>query len=205
MVAQRARPPKRSKKRNTPAISAAQRRALFRLSYLRHHNATQAALDAGYSPRTAASQGSRMLRHVEIKAALQAQLADYDVTAQRVTRELAYLGFANVQDFVHADGRVKAIHELTREQAAAVRKLKVTRRTETDDDEATVTDSTELELADKRPALELLGRTLHLFDEDSDANRPSTFVLVINAPRSREERERQRLEAIRREHSPEAD
>lgn len=43
--------------------------------YLIDSNATQAALRAGYSPRTAYSHGQRMLKNVEVKNYLDAQLA----------------------------------------------------------------------------------------------------------------------------------
>ena len=38
-------------------------------------NATEAALKAGYSPKTAYSQGQRMLKNVEVKAAIAARQA----------------------------------------------------------------------------------------------------------------------------------
>lgn len=40
-----------------------------------HPNITQAAIRAGYSERTAYAQGSRLLKHVEVKAAVDAKLA----------------------------------------------------------------------------------------------------------------------------------
>lgn len=43
--------------------------------YLIDSNATQAALRAGYSPKTAYSHGQRMLKNVEVKNYLDAQLA----------------------------------------------------------------------------------------------------------------------------------
>ncbi len=46
------------------------RQKRFVTEYVIDHNATQAALRAGYSPRTAYSQGQRLLKHVEVKKAL---------------------------------------------------------------------------------------------------------------------------------------
>ena len=47
------------------------RQELFCEEYLKDMNATQAAIRAGYSEKTAYSQGQRLLKHVEIKNKLQ--------------------------------------------------------------------------------------------------------------------------------------
>lgn len=52
------------------ALSAKQR--LFVSEYLIDLNATQAAIRAGYSEKTAYSQGQRLLKHVEVQAAIEA-------------------------------------------------------------------------------------------------------------------------------------
>jgi phage terminase small subunit len=44
---------------------------LFAAEYLKDRNATRAALSAGYSKRTAYSQGQRLLKHVEVSEYLQ--------------------------------------------------------------------------------------------------------------------------------------
>lgn len=52
------------------ALTAKQQR--FVLEFLSDLNATQAAIRAGYSSRTANEQGPRLLAHPEIKAAIDA-------------------------------------------------------------------------------------------------------------------------------------
>lgn len=49
-------------------------------------NATEAALKAGYSPKTAYSQGQRLLKNVEVKAAIAARQAPAS-SARIATRE----------------------------------------------------------------------------------------------------------------------
>lgn len=44
------------------------KQACFAKEWPRDHNATQAAIRAGYSKHTAYSQGQRLLNHVEVKA-----------------------------------------------------------------------------------------------------------------------------------------
>jgi phage terminase small subunit len=64
----------------------------FISEYLIDLNATQAAIRAGYSPKTAYSQGERLLRNVEIKTAIDARLLELDranvATAQEVEEYL---------------------------------------------------------------------------------------------------------------------
>lgn len=73
----------------------APRRELFIAAYLRDPNATQAAIAAGYSKKTAYSSGQRLLKHVEVKAALErarnAASAQAGVDAAWVLREQAAL------------------------------------------------------------------------------------------------------------------
>jgi phage terminase small subunit len=47
----------------------------FVLEYLKDNNATQAAIRSGYSNKTAYSQGQRLLKNVEIKAAIDLELS----------------------------------------------------------------------------------------------------------------------------------
>jgi phage terminase small subunit len=48
----------------------ADRRELFIAAYLKDPNATQAAIAAGYSAKTAKQQGSRLLTYADVKAAV---------------------------------------------------------------------------------------------------------------------------------------
>lgn len=65
-------------------------------------NATQAATRAGYSPRTANEQGSRLLANVSVKALIDKKLAKLEekagLTAERVMREVAIIATSNVMD-----------------------------------------------------------------------------------------------------------
>lgn len=72
--------------------------------YLIDLNATQAAIRAGYSAKTAEQQGPRLLGNVEIAAALQAALAARSertkITADDVLRELWAIGTADPNELI---------------------------------------------------------------------------------------------------------
>lgn len=51
------------------------RQRLFALEYIKDRNGKQAAIRAGYSPHTAESQASRLLRHAKVAALVEAKAA----------------------------------------------------------------------------------------------------------------------------------
>ena len=77
------------------------RRQRFVTEYLVDLNATQAAIRAGYSPRTAPQQGSRLLKNVDVQAAIAAkqtqQLAAVDVRVEDVLRDLQAIAHTELQ------------------------------------------------------------------------------------------------------------
>jgi phage terminase small subunit len=67
-------------------------------------NATQAAIRAGYSPKTAQEQSSRLLSNVMVRAAVaeakRARSKRTQIEADDVVRELAAIGFSRLTDVV---------------------------------------------------------------------------------------------------------
>jgi hypothetical protein len=58
--------------------------SVFVAAYLRNHNATQAAIKAGYSDKTAKQIGSRLLKHPEIQAIISAPIAVREADNQAI-------------------------------------------------------------------------------------------------------------------------
>lgn len=76
---------------------------LFCDEYLIDLNATQAAIRAGYSERTAAAQAARLLTNVKVQEYVQQRQRDRvertEITQDRVLRELAIIAFSNAADY----------------------------------------------------------------------------------------------------------
>lgn len=125
-------------------------------------NATQAAIRAGYSPKTANEQAARLLVNVSIQAELARLRAEQSrrtgVTADRVIRELAKIAFADLGDIVTQDGGLRADIAPNDRAAVASIKCKVT---------CGDVDTTEREVKtyDKLRALELLGKHLGMYQD----------------------------------------
>lgn len=128
--------------------------------YMIDLNATQAAVRAGYSPKTANEQGSQLLAKLSIQnriAQLQAeQSRRTGVSADRVVRELAKIAFVNAADLI--DPKTASLKsDVSHDDLAAVQSVKVKTFGEDGLEQ-------EVKLADKLRALDLLGKHLGMFN-----------------------------------------
>jgi phage terminase small subunit len=125
--------------------------------YLIDLNATQAAIRAGYSVKSAADMGSENLRKPQIRArigkAMAVQSKRTGVTTDRVVRELAKVAFANSHDVIDYDD--------ARDDTAAVASVRV--KTIPTKDGPGI--EREVKMHDKLKALELLGRRCGMFTD----------------------------------------
>lgn len=107
-----------------------------KLKFVEHYiltgNATESALEAGYSKKTSYSIGPRLLKDVEIQDRIQQSFnkasEELDVTTKRTLNELAIIGFSDIKEIANFDGKkvtVKSFKDLTREQTAAIQSIEV--------------------------------------------------------------------------------
>lgn len=103
----------------------------FVTEYTKDWNATQAAIRAGYSPKTAKQQGSALLTRLDVKKQLQAARARRmkaaakglevaDITADRIYLETARLAFSDVRRLYNEHGHLLPVHEWPDDVAASV-------------------------------------------------------------------------------------
>ena len=167
-----------------PGLTAKQQR--FIEEYLVDLNATQAAIRAGYSEKTAGVIGCENLAKPNIAAAIadarQAQSKRTEITADRVLNELALLGFANMADYIRigADGDPFIdLSDLTREQAAAISETMVEDYYEGRGEDARQVRKVRLKFHDKRGALVDIGKHLGMFVDRSEIEVKQKGPLVI--------------------------
>lgn len=155
------------------------RQAMFVREYLVDLNGSQAAIRAGYSPRTANRQASRLLSNADIAEAIaeaKKERADrVEITAQMVLRELGKIAFANMQDFMrvgeNGDPFVD-LSNLTRDQAAALGEFTVEDFTDGRGEDARDVRRVKIKLNDKRAALVDIGRHLGMFTDKHEHSGP---------------------------------
>ncbi len=102
--------------------------------YLIDPNATQAAIRAGYSKKTAYSAGQRLLKNVEVAAVLNKAQKERSertgITADSILRNLGDMNSVKLNDIVewNSNGivKVKSSDELTPQQAACIQEIRLT-------------------------------------------------------------------------------
>jgi len=93
-----------------------QKQKIFCEEYLKDYNATQAAIRAGYSERSAASIGHEYRQKPKIQRYInqlkKARNLRTQITADRVLQELAKIGFAKAEKGVRTGHKLKALSML---------------------------------------------------------------------------------------------
>lgn len=166
-------------------MSLSPKQARFVEEYLIDLNATQAAIRAGYSEKTAGSIGSENLQKPEIELAIakaRAKLSEKTgITAERVLAELALLGFSNMQDYMRSSPGGDPYLDfsgLTREQAAALAEVTVEDFKDGRGEDARDVRRVKFKLTDKRAALVDIGKHLGMFKERVEHSGPGGAPLV---------------------------
>jgi phage terminase small subunit len=149
--------------------------------YMIDLNATQAAIRAGYSVKSASDLGAQLLRKPRVAAAVARARAEQakrtGIEADRVLRELAKLAFVNAADVIDdADGTIKAT--ASRDDTAAVCSVKV-KTIPTDDGEIV---EREVRLNDKNKALDALCKHLGLYDATKKQDGAESRGGIVEIP-----------------------
>lgn len=149
--------------------------------YLIDLNATQAAIRAGYSKKTAGSIGQENLTKPEIVEFIQdlqrKRSERTGISADRVLAEVANIAFSNMRDFAEfgADGiRFKDSENVTDEQMKLVSELSQ----EVKEFKGVKTTSVKFKLYPKDAALYNLMRHLGLFEKDNKQQNNVITVIV---------------------------
>lgn len=167
-------------------LNAKQQR--FIAEYLIDLNATEAAIRAGYSKKTAYSIGQENLTKPEIASAVATakaeQLNSAGLTASRVLEELRRLAFQDPRNLWDAQGNLKPLHELTDAQAAAVAGVEVIiKNAEAGDGK---TDRVhKIKMWDKPKALEMLAKHFSLLTDVLHVSGDADVIAKLQAARKR--------------------
>jgi len=161
-------------------LSHRQRR--FIAEYQIDGNATQAAIRAGYSSRTARQIAAENLSKPSIAAAIQEHraklLAKVELDAERVMREIARIAYFDPRRLFHPDGEPIPINELDDDVVAAIAGLDIETRTEGRGETKTYYTVKKYKLANKVAALEQAARILGLFDADNKQRKGEAIELL---------------------------
>lgn len=168
------------------AVALTPKQERFVAEYLVDLNATQAAVRAGYSEKTAYSQGQRLLKKVELQATIRAEMEKrsrrVEITQDRVLQEYARLAFFDPRKLFEKNGKPKEISQLDDDTAAALVGLDVAEEyTGAGEDRAFVGYTKKYRLANKLGALDSLGKHLGMFTpKESGGTGAENGVIVLS-------------------------
>lgn len=155
------------------SLTAKQQR--FVDEYLVDLNATQAAIRAGYSEKTAEVIGYENLRKPQIAIAIEQRMKDRErrteITQDRVLRELAKIGFADIRRAIEWGPEVMIVDEETGETGIANGVALIPSDKIDDDTSAAISEISQtaqgikVKFHDKRAALVDIGKHLGMFKE----------------------------------------
>jgi phage terminase small subunit len=176
--------PTKKPKAGTSTEAANERKALFIEAYIANGgNATQAATAAGYSPKTAYSQGNRLLKDVEIQQSLskrQQKLAkQFELDTEKVLAQLAQIVYADPRKCFGPDGCLLPVREWPDEVAAMVSSVEVDALFEgTGKDRKQIGVTQKVKFWDKNSAIEKAMKHLGQFEKD---NKQRNAFELMNA------------------------
>lgn len=144
--------------------------------YLIDLNATQAAIRAGYSVKTANEQGSQLLAKLSIQQAVAEKMAERSkrtgINQDRVVLELAKIALVKMTDIVDSEGRIKS--DASSDDLACIESVKY-KESESDTGSSV---EREVKIASKLKALELLGKHLGMWDDKLGVNITQPIVIT---------------------------
>lgn len=155
------------------------KQALFIEEYLRTFNATQAALTAGYSSKTAYSHGARLLKDVEIAEAISQRLTESAMSADEVLRRLAEHARGDMGPYLNEDGTANLEKMKEVGQTHLLKKFTQKRVVRTYDDKTEEEVTTSVELYDAQAALGLLGKHHGLFVDRTEVTGKDGKAIVL--------------------------
>lgn len=162
-----------------------ERQAAFARHLITGMSATEAARKAGYSATYADRQAKQLLENPQVAAYLDTLRAKIEtatiMTAQETLEELSKLGRANLLDYFRltSDGDpVIDLSRITPDQAAALTEIQVEDFLEGRGEDAREVRRVRIKMADKRAALETLGKYHKLFTDKQEHDGEITIRLL---------------------------
>ncbi len=142
-------------------MTLSNKQAAFVEEYLKHFNATKAAIDAGYSPKTATNIGWENVRKREIAEAISKRLQEKTMSADEVLVRLGEQARADISDFFDVHDGLGNMFFLNLDKAKKAGKLHLIKKMK-----YSAAGLPELELYDAQAALVHIGKHHGLFTDN---------------------------------------
>lgn len=154
------------------ASAEIKRKAFVEFYFANGENATQAAISAGFSAKTAGVTGAKMLKDPRVLAEITRRrselCANLEISTERILKERARLAFYDPRKLFDSDGKPIPIHLLDDDTAAALAGLDVHEEyAGTGDDRVFVGYTKKYKLPDKNSSLTALEKIKGMYEQDN--------------------------------------
>jgi phage terminase small subunit len=167
-------------------VSLSLQRQLFVSEYLTCWNATEAARRAGYSERSAYSQGQRLLKNDEVLAAIRVYLDAKQMTADEALTLLADMARGDIGEFMDVSSmsfQLKLLDENgERKNTRVIKKIKQKTTTfiaKKESDEDREVHEIEFELYDAQAAIDKILRVAGKYNDKVDVTSAGKALRII--------------------------
>lgn len=149
--------------------------------YLIDRNATQAAIRAGYSKKTASVQSFDLLRKPNIQHYLAGKsekaLSKLDISLDRTLQEIGRIAFQDARNYFDQDGSLIPIHQLSDDAAAALSGFEIEELFEfIGKEKVQIGVTKKIKRFDKTKALEMLMKYYGAFERDNKQKETKVVV-----------------------------
>lgn len=171
---------RKSAKKPRPSSSAVLRRKKFVAAYIEDPHATRAAMAAGCPKTGARTQGSRFLRHPDVRAAIDAHFAKIAMGSDEILAELAHVARGNMANYASwgpSGVSIRKSDDLTDDLTAAVAELS--------EKDTEFGKELKFKLHGKVDALNSLARIKGLFIERHEHEHKVSFADLVDAAAAR--------------------
>jgi phage terminase small subunit len=157
----------------------------FCLDYLKHFNGTKAALNSGYSPKTAGKIAWKLLQRDDIQAFLSDKRKQLELEADieliEIIRHLRQMAFFDIGDILDVSGDILPVHEWPEIARKVVAGIDVEVRHELFDDQVTEIKVKKIKIPSREKNTENLGRYVGAFTDNMkvDTGDGKKYVYVF--------------------------
>ena len=159
-------------------------RSRFVDEFMIDRNATEAAIRAGYSKATAGSQGSRLLKNVEVLTEINKRSAEQSqrlrITADRVMQEYEALALLDPLDLFMSDGSFKPLDEIPEVARRAMAGIEIVELFDgRGNNKKHIGYVKKFKFVDKKGALDSIAKILGMMREKVEVSGPNGSQLKI--------------------------
>ena len=158
------------------------RQKVFIDEYLQYFNASEAARRAGYSVKTSGSIGQRLLKDVEIKALIDARIAESHMSADEALKRLAEHARGDIGDLLDNNGLLDIRQAKEKGLTKLLRKIKqktITHIGKTETDGDTEITEIEFEMYDAQSAIDKVLRVAGKYKDNVNLTGEVTWLSFV--------------------------